>query len=91
AAALASAPFLRGLPGNDWYVDLSSWRRDAASVALLAALGGVGEIGSHPGYADDALRERDALVHGRAADLALLTDPLLRAAFGDEAVSWRVR
>lgn len=90
--SLGSRPFLRHTPGNDWYVDLSSRspRPDAAWVALLAVHGGVGEIGAHPGYVDDELRERDALVEMRPADLALLTDPLLRDALGDDTVRWRV-
>jgi hypothetical protein len=32
----------------------------------------------------------DPLAHRRPIDLALLTDPLLRRAFGTEAVRWRV-
>lgn len=90
-AAALSEPFYRGLPGNAWYVDLSSWRPDGgAAVALLAAQPGVGEIGAHPGYPDDELRSADSLTDRRATDLALLTDPLLRTALGGEAVSWRV-
>lgn len=90
-AAGASAPFFRGLPGNTWYVDLSSWDGDAAALALLATYGGVGEIGAHPGYVDDELRAADTLLERRRGDLALLTDPLLRSAFGEEGVTWRVR
>lgn len=84
--------FLRGIKGSDWYVDLTSRRPrpDAAWVGLLAAYGGLGEVSCHPGYADDALRATDALVEAREADLALLTDPLLRIAFGDDTVRWRV-
>lgn len=79
-----SEVFYRGIPGNDWYVDVSSWRpRDASAVALLATYGGIGEIGAHPGYADDEQVRREQ-------DLALLTDPLLIAALGSDAVSWRV-
>ena len=91
-ASLAAGPFFRGIPGNDWYVDLSSWRPmlDAAAVGLLAAHPGVGEIGAHPGHPDEALRARDALVGRRAEELALLTTPLLRTALGGNAVSWRV-
>jgi predicted glycoside hydrolase/deacetylase ChbG (UPF0249 family) len=63
---------------------------DAASVALLAAYGGVGEIGAHPGYVDDVLRATDTLVADRPKELEVLTDPLLRMAFGSEAVRWRV-
>jgi predicted glycoside hydrolase/deacetylase ChbG (UPF0249 family) len=59
-------------------------------VARLAAYGGQGELSAHPGYVDDDLRLRDALVHERADDLALLTDPLLRTALGADGVSWRV-
>ncbi|MDO8562955.1 MAG: hypothetical protein Q7S25_03825, partial [Candidatus Limnocylindria bacterium] len=81
ATALA-APFLRGVPGNDWYVDLSSWRPalDAGAVALLAARPGVGEIGAHPGYLDDELAARDPLVACRLDELRVLTDPLLTSA-----------
>lgn len=90
-SAAASDLFYRGLAGNTWYVDLSSWRpRDASAVALLAAYPGVGEIGAHPGYADDELRGVDTLTDGRDADLRLLTDPLLRSVLGRDAVSWRV-
>ncbi len=81
ATALA-APFLRGIPGNDWYVDLSSWRPplDAGAVALFAARPGVGEIGAHPGSLDDALAARDPLRARRVDELRILTDPLLVAA-----------
>ena len=90
-SAIASEPFYRGLGGNTWYVDLSSWRpRDASAVALLAAYAGIGEIGAHPGYADDALRSVDTLTDRRDVDLRLLTDPLLRSVLGRDAVSWRV-
>lgn len=90
ASAIASEPFYRRLGGNDWYVDLSSWRpRDASRVALLAAYGGRGEIGAHPGYADAALEELDGLTTRRDTDLALLRDPLLRSVLGRDTVSWR--
>lgn len=92
AATVGSAMFLRGLPGNDWYVDLTSERPapDAAWVALLAARRGVGEIGAHPGLATELDGADDPLARRRPADLALLTDPLLRAALGRDAVRWRV-
>lgn len=91
ASSTASEPFYRGLGGNTWYVDLSSWRpRDASAVALLAAYAGVGEIGAHPGYSDDELRAADGLADRRDADLRLLNDPLLRSVLGRDAVSWRV-
>lgn len=92
AATFMSALAFRGIPGNRWYVDITSERPrlDAASVALLAAHGGVGEIGAHPGYVDDDLRAIDTLVADRPKDLEILTDPLLRTAFGTEAVRWRV-
>ena len=92
AATFASAFAFRGIPGNRWYVDITSERPriDAAGVALLATYGGVGEIGAHPGYVDDRLRAADALVEERVTDLAILTDPLLRTALGSEAVRWRV-
>jgi len=90
AASLAAATavasfFLRGIPGNDWFVDLTSARPalDAADVALLAAHGSVGELGAHPGHVDDALRARDSLAEARERDLALLTDPLLVSAIRD--------
>ena len=83
-----SAFFLRGVGGNDWYVDLTSQRPapDAAWVGLLATLPGVGEVGAHPGPADPL----DPLGALRPRDLALLTDPLLRIALGEETVRWRV-
>lgn len=91
ASMAASEPFYRGIGGNTWYVDLSSWRpREASAVALLAAYAGVGEIGAHPGYSDDVLRREDTLTDRRDADLRLLTDPLLRSVLGRDAVSWRV-
>ncbi len=92
AATFVSAVAYRGIPGNRWYVDMTSQRPrlDAAGVALLAAYGGVGEIGAHPGYVDDELRAADTLVDDRPKDLEILTDPLLRMAFGSEAVRWRV-
>ena len=92
AATFASAFAFRGIPGNRWYVDLTSERPrlDAAGVALLATYGGVGEIGAHPGYVDDQLRAVETLVADRATDLEILTDPLLRTAIGTEAVRWRV-
>ena len=92
AASLISDLALRGISGPSWYVDLTSQRPrlDAAGVALLAAYGGIGEISAHPGYVDDELRQRDVLQSERADDLALLTDPLLRAALGGSGVIWRV-
>jgi predicted glycoside hydrolase/deacetylase ChbG (UPF0249 family) len=92
AASLVSDLALRGLRGPSWYVDLTSQRPrlDAAGVALLAAYGGLGELSAHPGYVDDELRQRDALLQERSDDLALLTDPLLRAALGGAGVVWRV-
>jgi len=92
AATFVSALAFRGIPGNRWYVDITSERPrlDAAGVALLAAFGGVGEIGAHPGYVDERLRAADTLVDERMTDLEVLTDPLLRTAFGTEAVRWRV-
>ncbi len=92
AATFVSAFAFRGIPGNRWYVDITSQRPrlDAAGVALLATYGGVGEIGAHPGYVDDALRAADTLVDDRPKDLEILTDPLLRTAFGSDAVRWRV-
>ncbi|HEV8654573.1 MAG TPA: ChbG/HpnK family deacetylase [Candidatus Limnocylindria bacterium] len=92
AASLVSDVAYRGIRGPSWYVDLTSQRPrlDAAGVALLAAYGGLGEISGHPGYVDDDLRSRDGLVDERTDDLALLTDPLLRAALGGHGVIWRV-
>jgi predicted glycoside hydrolase/deacetylase ChbG (UPF0249 family) len=91
AATMASALAYRGIGGPSWYIDLSSDRPklDAAGVALLATYGGVGELGSHPGYVDDTLGAADRLVE-RERDLRLLTDPLLRTALGDETIRWRV-
>lgn len=91
-STLADRVLLRGLPGNDWFVDLSSLpqRPDAAGIALYAAYRGVGELIAHPGYPDDALRATgDGLVLQRHDDLMVLSDPLLRSALGD-TVRWRV-
>ena len=91
-ATLVDTVLLRGIPGNDWFVDLSAlpFRPDAAGVALYAAYRGVGELIAHPGYPDDALRSTgDGLVLQRHDDLMVLTDPLLRSALGD-TVRWRV-
>jgi predicted glycoside hydrolase/deacetylase ChbG (UPF0249 family) len=88
----ASAPFYRGVRGNDWYVDLSAWtpRPEAADLGSLASLGGVGEVGAHPGYADELLAARDTLVSGREREVRLLCDPTLRLALGDDLVRHRV-
>src|SRR6266851_8036889 len=92
AATFVSGLAFRGIGGNRWYVDITSERPrlDAAGVALLATYGGLGEIGAHPGYVDDQLRAADSLVDDRVTDLEVLTDPLLRIAFGSDAVRWRV-
>ena len=92
AATFASAIAFRGIPGNRWYIDITSERPrlDAAGIALLATYGGLGEIGAHPGYIDDELRAADELVDDRPKDLEVLTDPLLQTALGSEAVRWRV-
>lgn len=89
-ASASGSLFLGRVPGNDWYVDLTSRRPppDAAAVGLLATFGGLGEIGAHPGYPDSA--PGDPIAALRPLDLALLTDPLLRVALGDEAIRWRV-
>jgi predicted glycoside hydrolase/deacetylase ChbG (UPF0249 family) len=92
AATLAAAALQRGVPGNDWFVDLTALpaRPDAATVALYAAYRGLGELAGHPGHPDEALqRTGDTLVLRRHDDLAVLTDPLLRSALGD-TVRWRV-
>lgn len=91
-ASAVSGLAYHGIPGNRWYLDITSQRPplDAAGVALLAMHGGLGEVGSHPGYVDDALRASDTLVAERQRDLEILTDPLLRTALGSEAVRWRV-
>ncbi|TMB63991.1 MAG: ChbG/HpnK family deacetylase [Chloroflexi bacterium] len=82
----------RRVPGNAWYVDLTTRRPrlDATAVALLATLPGIGEIGAHPGYVDDELRRTDSLVGPREDDLELLIDPLLQEALGRDCVVWRV-
>jgi len=50
----------------------------------------VGEIIAHPGYPDDVLRATgDGLVLQRHDDLQVLTDDLVRSAFGD-TIRWRV-
>jgi predicted glycoside hydrolase/deacetylase ChbG (UPF0249 family) len=93
AASLIDRVLLRGIPGNDWFVDLSALPRrpDAATVALYAAYPGVGEIIAHPGYPDEALHASgDGLVLQRHDDLQVLTDDLVRSALGD-LVRWRVR
>lgn len=92
AATLVSELAYRGTPGNRWYVDLTSTRPrlDPTAVALLAAEAGLGELGAHPGYADDELRGSDTLVDDREIDLTILTDPLLREALGRDCVAWRV-
>ncbi len=91
-ASLVDRAVLRGIPGNDWFVDLSALPRrpDAAAVALYAAYRGVGEIIAHPGYPDDVLRATgDGLVLQRHDDLQVLTDDLVRSALGD-TIRWRV-
>ena len=92
AASLVSELAYRRTPGNSWFIDLTAGRprMDATSVALLAAVGGRGELAAHPGYADDDLRRTDSLVEGREDDLVLLTDQLLREALGHDCVVWRV-
>jgi predicted glycoside hydrolase/deacetylase ChbG (UPF0249 family) len=92
ASSLVSELAYRRLPGNAWFIDLTSCRPrlDATSVALLATLSGVGELSAHPGYKDDELQRSDALADGREDDLVLLTDPLLREALGRDCVVWRV-
>ncbi len=92
AASIVSSFLQRGVPGNDWFVDLTALpkRPDAATVALYAAYPGIGELVGHPGRPDDALRATgDSLVLKRFDDLQLLTDPLLRSALGD-TIRWRV-
>jgi predicted glycoside hydrolase/deacetylase ChbG (UPF0249 family) len=91
-ASVVSALSLRGVPGNDWFVDLTALatRPDPAAVALYAAYPGLGEIVGHPGRPDDALRTTgDTVILRRVDDLAILTDPLLRSALGD-TIRWRV-
>lgn len=92
AASLVSELAYRRTPGNRWYVDLTGARPrlDPTRVALLAAYPGLGELGAHPGYADDELRRSDSLVDDREIDLTILTDPLLREALGRDCVVWRV-
>jgi predicted glycoside hydrolase/deacetylase ChbG (UPF0249 family) len=92
AASIFAAPLHRGLPGNDWFVDLTALpkRPDPATVALYAAYPGLGEIVAHPGRPDHALRATgDSLTLRRFDDLAILTDPLLKSALGD-TIRWRV-
>jgi predicted glycoside hydrolase/deacetylase ChbG (UPF0249 family) len=90
-ATAGSGAFLRDIPGSDWYVDLTSRRPapDAAWVALLATRPGVGEISAHPAM-EGGDATSDPIAARRPADLALLTDPLLRTALGHDAVRWRV-
>ncbi len=89
-ATAASSPFLRGVAGNDRLADLPSHRpsADPAWVGLLATLQGVVEVVAHPGPAHGDPGDRIAAL--RARDLALLTDPVLRLALGDETVRWRL-
>jgi predicted glycoside hydrolase/deacetylase ChbG (UPF0249 family) len=92
AASIVSDLLRRGVPGNDWFVDLTALpkRPDPASVALYAAYRGLGEIVAHPGRPDEALRATgDTVVLRRFDDLAILTDPLVKSAFGD-TIRWRV-
>jgi predicted glycoside hydrolase/deacetylase ChbG (UPF0249 family) len=93
ASTVMSEVAYRRLPGNSWFLDLTSSRPrlDPTAVALLATYRGVGELATHPGYADEELRREDALVEARQDDLELLTDPLLREALGHDCVVWRVR
>lgn len=92
AASLVSELAYRRVPGNRWFVDLTAARPrlDATRVALLAASSGLGELATHPGYADEELRRSDWLVEEREIDLTILTDPLLREALGRDCVVWRV-
>jgi predicted glycoside hydrolase/deacetylase ChbG (UPF0249 family) len=92
ALSRASAPFYRGIAGNDWYVDLSTWSPapQAADIAALALLTGVGELGAHPGYVDDLLAARDALVAERERERRLLCDARLLMALGEDLVRHRV-
>lgn len=87
-----SAPLYRDIRGNDWYVDLSAWTPppDPVDIGSLASLGGVGELGAHPGYPDEILASRDAFVSGREREVGLLCDPTLRIALGDGLVHHRV-
>lgn len=89
-ATAASFSFLRTVPGNDRLVDLTFRRppADPAWVGLLATLEGVVEVVTHPGPAEGDPNDRIATL--RARDLALLTDPLLRQALGDDIVRWRL-
>jgi len=92
-ATAIGAPFAWGIPGNDWFIDLSTLRDrpEAAGVALFATYGGVGEIAAHPAHPDPALEATgDGLVLRRHDDLVVLTDPRLRAALGDDTVRPRV-
>ncbi len=92
AASVVSGLLQRGVPGNDWFVDLTALpkRPDPAAVALYAAYPGLGEIVAHPGRPDDALRATgDTVILRRFDDLAVLTDPLLKSALGD-TIRWRV-
>ncbi|MDP9266565.1 MAG: ChbG/HpnK family deacetylase [Chloroflexota bacterium] len=90
-STLASEGFFRGIPGNDWYLDLSSWRPqpDPATLGRLPMTRGSGELGCHPGEIDDRPDPADALAGRRVAELALLTEPAVLAALG-RAVAWRV-
>ena len=92
AATLVAGILQLGIPGNDWFVDLTALRPrpEPAAVALYAAYRGLGEIVAHPGRPDDALRATgDTLILRRFDDLAILTDPLLKSALGD-TIRWRV-
>ncbi|HEY8860810.1 MAG TPA: ChbG/HpnK family deacetylase [Candidatus Limnocylindria bacterium] len=92
AASIVSGLFLRGVPGNDWLVDLTALptRPDPVAIALYAAYPGLGEIVAHPGRPDEALRATgDTVILRRFDDLVILTDPLLRSALGD-TIRWRV-
>ena len=86
----ASEESFRDLPGNDWYLDLSSWRRrDPWALRRLPTDARTGELGCHPGEADEGSGGRDPLARRRVAELAMLTRPETVAALAAR-VRWRV-
>ncbi len=90
ASTTLSERWFRGIAGNDWYVDLSSWRtHDPADLRRMPIGRGVGELGCHPADVDDEPHARDALAGRRVAELAMLTEPALLAALAGD-VGWRV-
>jgi predicted glycoside hydrolase/deacetylase ChbG (UPF0249 family) len=72
-----------GLMTTDDFID--SFHGDGVSVELLKKVIGalrvnVSELMSHPGYVDDELRRESRYAQARERELAVMTDPAVRAA-----------